>query len=1076
MIGRIFLVLGGVLLGSWSPVAAVQGPAAPAVLELAVQAPGKEADRLERFVSVVEPGKPWREPTYQVLARPGEALPRGIPVPAGEYFVFCSARGYTYRTYPLVLRAGRRVELLCELQPLIEVSGAVRTVRGEGVPDAVVGLASQFDTLHPFRMSELGALHLRGNYVTQTDDRGQFVLQAVPGSRTKLWVEAPGLAPLLQEVEFPEEAVELDDLSLFPGASLELHLDLPPDFPSDRYKLHLQPQQGTPWAEFPPGLWQRQVPADGRVVWDSLPPGSHRIWLKASHSGTHRNPPWKLPPVDLAPGESLHTEAAIPEFVATRTPPGDTVELHLHLSKVPPPPDLTFLHWSKGSLVELDVQRERSSRGFVFKTWTPCVAGDIVFAHSETEISRSLALTAETCKTAALSLELSPAAVFEGHLEPPARSSLPDHGLAVTVPCPDSSESLTNRYPFEIDEEGRFRIPVPAGCADLTLRVGDFAPLTWTGIRVRAGEVNALGTHQLRPGSALLVRALAAETGRPLDGVGLHLFSVEEYPRAVSVSLLGGETRPLRTGVTDERGWYRFFGLPPGAVYLQLIKEGRAPTFTRRIELEEGRETLLDSLEIPLPASLELHVTGAMPDGWDTDSKSLLVDARPASLCDPISRPRLAREIGLEETASFQDLPPGVWNVRVETTANKDGAATTLAELEVDLPPGESRFEIIELGDEGRRGQVLYRDQPLRASLTFFPDEPGLHERPERLQSGVDGSFRLPSHLEGRYRVHVRSADRGIMTWLLDVTVDRSSGPLKLRVPAGRIEGWIEDTQGEPVSGAVVYSLSVAESTADSEDEPRVQTNEAAARSDTEGFFSMEGLAMGAWEVRAGKENLNSLPVEVELDEASEVATLRMTLRRGRVVTARIVDEAGQPLAHAVGRVEVGSRQTVRFPSVFSFQTDVEGRFEIELPPDASEEADFTVIARGYALTSERKALLGAIVLVLPVLGGRTIIENPGGAARFFLEHLPFLYLESSSGGILPLSYAYNASAGAILIEDGALTIHNLAPGRWRLLYASPGQPALVSYLRSKEGVLTSLGQVQVRPGRTNSLQWKELD
>ncbi len=225
----------------------------------------------------------------------------------------------------------------------------------------------------------------------------------------------------------------------------------------------------------------------------------------------------------------------------------------------------------------------------------------------------------------------------------------------------------------------------------------------------------------------------------------------------------------------------------------------------------------------------------------------------------------------------------------------------------------------------------------------------------------------------------------------------------------GRLTGTITDESGRPIANAGVSILDV---TSKKEMHPSLK-----ARSDPQGAYLIEGIPLGT----AGLLVLASRyrPIDrYDLAFRAEGETVRVdiTLRAGTVLSGRVVDESGAPVAGAL--VNATNEHTGMSNS------DAEGRFAIYGLGDnpvnlfATKKGYGTLFARGLAAGStnvELRLPKGAIII------GRVTGAKPGD----FFSVLLYRYEEDLGRELLIRTVPVRNSA------DGSFMIDDVSPGHY---------------------------------------------
>ena len=267
-----------------------------------------------------------------------------------------------------------------------------------------------------------------------------------------------------------------------------------------------------------------------------------------------------------------------------------------------------------------------------------------------------------------------------------------------------------------------------------------------------------------------------------------------------------------------------------------------------------------------------------------------------------------------------------------------------------------------------------------------------------------------------------------------------------------------------------------------------------AATTDEQGRFRVAALAAGTYTIRAtktgfvdavyGERRALRAGTPVELAEGQQVADINLKLARGGVVTGRVLDEDGEPLARAM--VTVLRQQYVRgekqLTPAGSDQSDDRGQFRVfGLPP-----GDYFVSATAGGLDRIRPLLdLAGGIEQAPETSGYAATYYPGvvsaaDAARlkvaaaqevtgidFQLQIVPLATVKgivTAGGGLVMLVPAGAGSLGggagrgggrgaigallggaqalrAATRPDGTFSIPNVPPGKYTIIARTDGGP-----------------------------------
>jgi hypothetical protein len=235
----------------------------------------------------------------------------------------------------------------------------------------------------------------------------------------------------------------------------------------------------------------------------------------------------------------------------------------------------------------------------------------------------------------------------------------------------------------------------------------------------------------------------------------------------------------------------------------------------------------------------------------------------------------------------LKGVAPGRHRLRVE------GEGLLTAEVRfVDVPGQAVRILIARKAEV--RGRVIESGRPVPGAVVrLLPLGGGVALA---VASDEDGGFALGELPEGRYRVWAAAGDRASRAQSVDRLGAGPFAPVQLDLePAAIVTGQVID--GSTGRGVAAHVTLVAD---DPDEPPRTATSTAA------GAFHIEGVPLGDWTADAfapGYVSADSVRFQTGAGHAPSVA-----LRRGGVLSGRVVDGSGAPVAGAVvlGRADGG--------------------------------------------------------------------------------------------------------------------------------------------------------------------------
>lgn len=482
---------------------------------------------------------------------------------------------------------------------------------------------------------------------------------------------------------------------------------------------------------------------------------------------------------------------------------------------------------------------------------------------------------------------------------------------------------------------------LPAGPGQLVARHPSWQPAESTALVI--GDRRRCDLRFVRPAmSPLAGRVVDASTQRPIAGAEVRLFAINDRPGLADAMLV----------VTDAGGHFLFDGLPSGSMRLEVRhpehgfvqrtpsigpqdflarRAGTGDDAARELIVEMPRRVPIDgmvyadSVDFPLDAGAVLEFEDASGELYHTE---LLADgafafARPVSpglgelrvLRGEFSfRRSYARELSVRiaegdvqelelsvmpsATVSgrcVDDAGDPVAGVRIVRTRLFSESFRHLADAAWDLDVGSFSGSVWRLFDVDREKEIAVTDEHGRFTMQGH----------------------RPGPLLGR-AIRSGYGSRWLRLTLPALGESRDEGDLVLQ-PGVRISGRL--LRGDtPFGGATVIAVS--------------HECQAVAITDADGSFSIDDLVPGEYTVSA---RVPGRPVRgggssrrvVRVGPGQDQLGVELRLNLGRLVRGRVLDRSGRALPDVV----VGARGATAEVRT----TDADGRFEIELPREASE-------------------------------------------------------------------------------------------------------------------------------------------
>lgn len=1025
-------------------------PAPPGRLHVIVTSPEGRAILVERYLAVVQVGQPLSNPVVEVIVAFGAEEPTW-ELPAGSYRVLWSALGYAHvLRRPFDLAPGGSATEVCVLTPLETLKGRVLSdPGGKPVARALVGPVRAFEVDAPNGLSPLGQQHAWRNYVCRSDENGAFELHAVAGHRATLLVEAEGMAPgLFPDVTAGAGNEKPLELRVKPGGSLKVLLQLSGGAPWTHLFLQPGAELGASTKLASRWLLQRRIGTEKEVYWRSLPEGTYEVYADCLAPSCRGPAPTLLGMARVKVG--VTTVVTLPAETAP-TPAAAAPDFEIALERSPDAgtPGLEVRRWDgKGWIVTFPRWSKVNGKSVAIVP-SGCIEGAVYVLTSDGSVSTPVELEGGAC-TSRLRREvrLLPAATVSGAVRVPKGGPAPRWGSVQVVPCEEGVGPARAwqplRYPVAL-EDSAWSARVPAGCADVTLSIPPYAPLSWWGLKLSPSKDTPLGTADLLLGSSVLLRVVSSIDGRPLGGAKVWLVPAPQMPQAVSALLRGGSPPAVGVGRTGERGWLRLAGLPEGEFQAIVVAPGLAPAISGGFPLRLGQESTLDDIEVVAGAQLEVQLVGAS----NLSPNEIVAEAQPVMGCGGQVLEGVEATFGPDWRANFSNLWPGRWRVSV-VWCEESGLRTELDWREVQLSGGEVASLEFDVGGRAYHGRVLLGNEGVEATLRFQPRSQ--RESPRHAQSDKLGFFSVLLKRPGDYNVAVRGKSEAVRAFVRGVKVSEPDEPITIRLPEGRIEGFVVDEQDKALAGAQVSALCAPrlEDTAAETEAALEAPLGIGVTTSPDGRFELNGLDACRWLLTAQAGEKRGGPVAVRLGRNERLSGLRLRLAKGLEVLGRVLDAFGRPIGGAGLQVVMPAEPGTSIPATEWLTTDSEGRFSFVTSRRTPCIANLEVAADGLPVSAFRVPTTENVEVRVPQSFGSARFELP--AESISDADLRWLVLVREDGAFV--SWVGMELGGAKYLPNpekgGVLLVPRLAPGIWRLVRIS--SEAALNLLASGQG------------------------
>lgn len=519
-------------------------------------------------------------------------------------------------------------------------------------------------------------------------------------------------------------------------------------------------------------------------------------------------------------------------------------------------------------------------------------------------------------------------------------------------------------------EDQRFRCRVPAGHLDLRLKAEPAAAVYLWDLEVRPDRARDLGPLRLVRGASA-VGWVQVEAGKAPSSPCRVTLAPHTYGGNQDRETALGLRSLVLEAETDERGFFQFVGVPPGAYRISAVQRGLAPTQVLPVEVLPDLEA-----EVRSP----LVVAKRVPARFELDPP-----------LDPYGRPWKIRLDRHEELAdAFTEASggvasrEGVWEPRPGVSPGSyrllvsglDGSDWVDEEAEVLAGQAPHRIEVPVLRVLGR---VRKAGEPLAAVIWLG----GLHgSRKVRFESSEDGEFEgyLPG--EGTWGVDIVSEPGALRLRLDPVEVRKADGfshaTVEIEVPDTRLHGDVVDEESRPLPGARVSVAGPGK-------------RSSWATTDKDGRFEFSGLHPGAVSVEAGAEGRTSGWVNAEVKEGGAGPSLRLVARGRMTIQGQVFSSQGPvPGARIEAWPSLGEVGTV---TIENTMTGSRGEFSLSVPAGARA-LDLIVAAPRHAWRFLR----------IPVERGKLVdipLSEVGGTLVLDFAGLSAAEIEAARGGIL---------------------------------------------------------------------------
>lgn len=512
--------------------------------------------------------------------------------------------------------------------------------------------------------------------------------------------------------------------------------------------------------------------------------------------------------------------------------------------------------------------------------------------------------------------------------------------------------------------DSRWQCRVPIGILDFRLQIPGFVSHFFFDREVSPSKPLSFGNLSFVRGASL-GGFVHAEDDSPVNEECCALLL---RPRAGDRNDPGGETKRMAvTATVNEFAFFLFDGVAPGAYVLEATHEKLTKITVDSIVIHPETELFLrDTLVFRRPVEATFSITPPV----DVTGKRWALELM-------ATQPTFSRAGSGKADASGNwrksGLQPGKYLL---TIFDSSGARVGFEELE--MAQEEASFTI-ELDTVWAEGEVRLGDEKLAASL-FFGGVSGVVS--VRMDSDDEGLFSGYLPRDGEWDVDIKVKDPKIFRRLRHVEVKEGQDGVAyvdVELPDTLLEVEVDDDRGNPVHGAMVLVMRFPATEKPSFD-----------RTDEDGVFSVRGLDYSEFRIQAVAMSpqglLRSDPIAATLSEASPSTSVELVVRRTKKLRGKVVASVGTAVPGA--RIELEQVMTGDLLNMLiqGAQTDHDGSFELEVPPDL-QKVSATVLAPGFVLSLIEISADPSQENVIPLSqdgGGTLVVELAEPSGRIF--------------------------------------------------------------------------------------------
>jgi len=472
------------------------------------------------------------------------------------------------------------------------------------------------------------------------------------------------------------------------------------------------------------------------------------------------------------------------------------------------------------------------------------------------------------------------------------------------------------------DSQGRFElVGVEEGKLQVQARHPDYAKGHGTDVKVEPGKVIPEITIQLSLGGAIEGNVTGLDE-RPVKSAMVVAFSIQKGA--------------MKSGTTDERGYYKIEALAPGTY---VVFKTRMDASVVEIWTGAMNDFRLKSTSVKEGETRRVDIKDRTKDGVDIFGRVLMGgQPAPKAMVSLIGQDKAGpfgvglRSGSADEKGEYKigSVAPGRYFVRLRVF---EGKKSHQASIQVDVPRGRRKHKLDLYFPSGSlSGLVTDRNgQPVAGVRLIAVAEEGEAKMTGLLglMASAGGSARGRSDAQGAFKISrippgiwtIRAEPRGeaqdrfAVAELRGVRIvaGQKLGGLRVEVPdATVLTGIVVDGNGMPVEGAnirmwrgqALSSVGVSEASSKGMGNMRALLSQMRqrVRSGKDGRFKIRGLLTGDWNLEATKKGLSTTQMSIKVLGGKQPEQ-RVLLVRGGQVFVKVIDMNGTRFPRGTVRV-----------------------------------------------------------------------------------------------------------------------------------------------------------------------------